>query len=585
MAADRKVEQLLDEAEPRTRASASADDATSDEVKTRIAELAEMPQVEYELARKSEAKRLGLRASALDKALMNRRLPARGATDLPAPSGMPGPNASLSQPDGAVLLGAVMEFVRRYVVLSQPQLECIALWVLHTWAIAAADVTLYLHVWSADKESGKTRLLEALKLLVARPWFTARVSVAVLVRKIAKELPTLLLDEIDAMFKADKETAEAIRGTLNAGYMRSGAVSLCVPEGNSIGYQDFSVFCAKAFAGIGDCLPDTVVGRCARISMSRRRRDDPADSVQRFRRREAEAAAEPIRAEAERWAQHHATELRNALPTPLDALSDRAADCWEPLFAIADRVGGDWPSRARASAVTISAGEDAADQSQGVRLLADIRDCFNPHVKDVSGDCRCGAPDCGEADEPKPHLPSVWLCQSLCEIEESPWGGWAHGKGLNPRHLADMLKPYKIRPKSIRVDPTSTPKGYEYGQFADAWSRLLPPSPEERNKRNGRHNLDATALSENSPAATLRIGGETVDTDSGSSVSPRHPQHDEKRHTANPYATADVADVADVAASREGEAGHTFSYADAPFDDSADDEAIGQLDDDPYMFP
>ncbi len=86
--------------------------------------------------------------------------------------------------DGAILLDEVMLFVRRFVVLSNEQLIAIALWVGHTHAMEAADATPYLNVTSAEKRSGKTRLLEVLELLVARPWRTGRTSAAALVRKI-----------------------------------------------------------------------------------------------------------------------------------------------------------------------------------------------------------------------------------------------------------------------------------------------------------------------------------------------------------------------------------------------------------------
>ena len=42
-------------------------------------------------------------------------------------------------------------------------------------------------------------------------------------------------------------------------------------------------------------------------------------------------------------------------------LDDRAADCWRPLLAIAELVGGDWPERARAAALALSGGEAKQD--------------------------------------------------------------------------------------------------------------------------------------------------------------------------------------------------------------------------------
>ena len=69
---------------------------------------------------------------------------------------------------GAEVLGGLVAFIRRYIALSYVQAVMVALWVMHTHAIDAADCTPYLHIKSAEKWSGKTRLLEVLALLVAR---------------------------------------------------------------------------------------------------------------------------------------------------------------------------------------------------------------------------------------------------------------------------------------------------------------------------------------------------------------------------------------------------------------------------------
>src|SRR5262249_51337398 len=69
------------------------------------------------------------------------------------------------------LLAEVRDTLRRYVsfqLMEQP--TAIALWVLHTWAFDAAYFTPYLHVFSAETSSGKSRLLEVLALLVNKPW-------------------------------------------------------------------------------------------------------------------------------------------------------------------------------------------------------------------------------------------------------------------------------------------------------------------------------------------------------------------------------------------------------------------------------
>ena len=49
-------------------------------------------------------------------------------------------------------------------------------------------------------------------------------------------------------------------------------------------------------------------------------------------------------------------------------------DSWDPLFAIADLAGGDWPDRARRAAIDLSAGAEAGGETVGVQLLIAIRD-------------------------------------------------------------------------------------------------------------------------------------------------------------------------------------------------------------------
>jgi hypothetical protein len=122
-------------------------------------------------------------------------------------------------------------FVRRFVVMSPAQADAIALWITHTHCFDAAEQTPYLAISSAEKRSGKTRLLEVLELLVARPWLTGRVTAAVLARKVDAERPTLLLDESDAAFKGEKEYAEAPRGLLKTGHRRGGKSTVCVGQG------------------------------------------------------------------------------------------------------------------------------------------------------------------------------------------------------------------------------------------------------------------------------------------------------------------------------------------------------------------
>jgi hypothetical protein len=179
------------------------------------------------------------------------------------------------------LVDDVSGFVRRFVTLSLAQADACAVWVLHTHAIDAADFTPYLDINSPVLRSGKTRLLEVLRLVVSKPWFTGRVSGAALVRKTDKQHPTLLLDESDTVLSTAGDYSEKLRGILNSGFERDGTCSTCIPNGKDWEPHDFSTFSPKAIAGIGN-LPATIRDRSIPVLLKRATRKEQR---QRFHKR------------------------------------------------------------------------------------------------------------------------------------------------------------------------------------------------------------------------------------------------------------------------------------------------------------
>jgi hypothetical protein len=233
-------------------------------------------------------------------------------------------------------------------------------------------------------ESGKTLLLETMEVIVARPWLTGRVTVAVLARKVDKERPTLLLDESDAAFKGDREYAETLRGILNTGHRKSGKASVCVGQGANIGYADLSPFWPKVIAGIGD-LPSTVASRSIPIRLKRRAPDEP---VERWRRRDVQESAEPLYQALASLGEHYVDRLADARPALPRELPDRAADVWEPLLAIADLASGEWPEKARAAARHLMGRRTTDHEAIGVQLLADCWAAFNGNNRLSTKDLR-----------------------------------------------------------------------------------------------------------------------------------------------------------------------------------------------------
>ncbi len=378
---------------------------------------------------------------------------------------------------GETLIRRVAAFLGRFVVFaSADQATAVSLWVLHTHTLEAAETTPYLAITSAEKESGKSRLLEVLEHLVPRPWRTFRPSEAVLFRTIAARCPTLLLDEVDAIFRDKIGTYEGHRALLNSGHRRGATESRCVGDGKNIRLEEFPVFCAKALAGIGE-LPDTVADRSIPIRLLRRKKG--VEHIERFRFRDVQQEAAPIRAGLARWAQEHLPVLRLTHPEIPSSISDRAADGWEPLLAIADLIGGDWPRLAREAAVALHGNSMAQEETTGIALLRAIRDVFRESGLD--------------------RMTTVGLVSALVKRDDGPWAEWwgkavSEGNTKGPGfRVARLLRAYAITSKTIRLDDGGMAKGYVLADFDDAFSRFLPSLPQK-----GRNNV--TSLDNQGPA-------------------------------------------------------------------------------------
>jgi hypothetical protein len=357
-------------------------------------------------------------------------------------------------------------FIRDYMVMQDEAADFLALWVQHTWAFEAAMTTPYVRVKSAERESGKTRLLEVLELLVRRGWLNVNPSAGTIFRKGDADAPTLLLDEIDQMPFRDRTDLLSV---LNSGYRIGVKVPRCNDKGELF---EFDCFFPKAFSGIDDGkLPDTLVSRSVPVDLKRRRRDEP---IKRFRHRVVEPAAEKLRERLEAWAIAGVPALADAEPHLPDELGDREQEVWEPLFAIADLAAGDWPQRARHAAVTLARVKGRTDESRGIKLLEDLRRVF--------------------ADKGDPErLFSLELVEALNAIEESGWGGWNDGAGMRTRDLTHQLDRYPITPQKIRIGE-HTRQGFYRRQFVDAWARYLPNSSSSSGKNRTNPGVEPNVL-------------------------------------------------------------------------------------------
>jgi hypothetical protein len=352
---------------------------------------------------------------------------------------------------GDTLLGDVHSFLGRFVAYpSDNEHVAHVLWIMHTHLMDAWESTPRIAFLSPEPGSGKTRALEVSELLVPNPVEAVNVTPPYLFRKVGSDQgrPTVLYDEIDTVFGPKAKDNEEIRGLLNAGHRRGAVAGRCVVKGKIVETEEIPAYCAVALAGLGG-LPDTLLSRAVVIRMRRR---SPDETVEPYRRRVHEPEGRALRDGLSRWARLILKRVTGVWPDMPDGIKDRDADVWEPLLAVADAAGGDWPQRARVAAVTLVALAKESTPSLGIRLLADLRHVF--------GDADVQATDT--------------ILKALHSLDESPWAD-IKGKPINDRGLASRLRPYGIKPRLVRIGGDHVLRGYAKEDFHDAWRRYLGP--------------------------------------------------------------------------------------------------------------
>lgn len=364
--------------------------------------------------------------------------------------------------DGAALLDDVERFHRRFNVFpTDAAYVAVALWDAHAHLLDAFDSTPRLAFLSPEPGSGKSRALEIVETLVPQPMVAVNASAAALFRAVsgAEGRPTILFDEIDTVFGPKAGENEELRGFLNAGHRRSGVTYRCIGDGGNQTVVAFPSYCGVAVAGLGS-LPDTILTRSVIIRMRRRARNE---TVEPFRQRIHTAEGHALRDRLAAWADSVRDQVDGVFPTMPEEVTDRPADVWEPLIAVADAAGGLWPERARASCVELVNASKQDDRgSTGIRLLTDLRDQVFPGID---------------------RLPTVAILERLHSLDEAPWADMG-GRPLDSRGLARMLREYMtsdntpIGARNIKSG-AGVLKGYYATDLADAWARYCPHPPQE----------------------------------------------------------------------------------------------------------
>jgi hypothetical protein len=415
---------------------------------------------------------------------------ARACEQCPCPGWIPARQAAQAAQDGALILGQLHTILTRYVILpSADAAVAVALWIAATHAQAAWQHAPRLVIRAPEKRCGKSRLLDIVEGTCHAPLITVNASPAAVYRAIGTDTPpTLLVDEADTIFGGKNADAnEDLRGLLNAGHQRNRPAIRWDAGTRSL--ETIPTFAMAALAGIG-AMPDTIEDRAVVVRMRRRA---PGESVAPFRHKRDRPALSQLAGQLAGWLAAHLAELEKA--EPVMPLEDRAADTWEPLIAVADLAGCDWPELARRAAVLLTADRDqAGNVSDRIRLLADCRTAF------------------GDAEA----LPSTILVGRLRADPEAPW--CEPPPGITQKRLGALLADYDIRSMPIRFgEPIGQVRGYHRTDFADAWARYCPPILREASQvsppssdRGRIKSCDTSIRHTNSPVTGLTCDGTLV---------------------------------------------------------------------------
>ncbi|BBY52945.1 DUF3631 domain-containing protein [Mycobacterium koreense] len=403
-------------------------------------------------------------------------------------------------PDGATLLDDIRKFLGRFVAYpSSHALTAHVLWIAHSWLMPHWESTPRMAFLSPEPGSGKSRALEVTEPLVPRPVHAVNTTPAYLFRKVSDEdgAPTILYDEIDTVFGPKAKDNEDIRGMLNAGHRKGATAGRCVMRGKIVETEELPAYCAVMLAGLDD-LPDTIMTRSVVVRMRRRA---PDEHVEPWRPRVNHPEAHALRDRLAAWSASEDITERLAgdfWPDIPEQVTDRDADVWEALLTVADLAGGNWPKQARVAAVALVAASKERAPTIGVLLLKDIKQVFDDTATD--------------------RLTTEQLLSGLNRLEESPWSTIRRGEPLDSRGLSQRLRKYDIGSKK-HVGERGL-HGYVVTQFADAWSRYLPPAPgtsgtsgtsDPPQDEPGPHVPDVPSVSGPSPADPIAGGADVAD--------------------------------------------------------------------------
>ena len=411
------------------------------EIEAEIERLAGLSKYAYARQRETAKKKLKMAVQAIDKLVAERRAEIEGIRAMGFAEVEPSPEPQ----DAAALMGDIYQAIKRHIVCEDAAAIAATLWIMMTWLADVVDCAPIALIAGPEKRCGKSQFLAIMSRLVHRPLASSGISPAAVFRVVEQFRPTLLIDEADACMKDN----EALRGVINSGHTRDSAkVIRC--EGDNHVVRTFNTFGPKAIAGIGTPA-ETIVDRSIILELRRRKDNEP---VARLDETDPESWA-ALQSRLRRFADDNREAVKAARPILPDGLNDRERDNWRPLMAIAELAGVAAMQSVTKAALTISGNANKGEDSPQLQLLRSIRGLFQE-----TGYSRLG---------------SKQMVELLKRDGHSLWPTYNHGQSVNERQIAALLKNFKIEVKRFRDNSGLQFRGYDAGDFQEAFARYLPP--------------------------------------------------------------------------------------------------------------
>lgn len=342
--------------------------------------------------------------------------------------------------NGDELLAELVETVKKYIVADEEIIIVVVLWCIMTWCMNIVYYAPILHITSSEKQSGKTRLLNIIKRLSYDPEIISSITKAALSRKISDYHSTMLFDKLEKSFLRQKNVVDIFVSGFIKG---SGSIAYCTGVENKP--KSYNTWGAKAICSLGT-LPKEIDAISIVLPLKRKLANETIKDVIYS----APEVWKGLRNKIDKFVEKNKEIIATIEVSPVEELTDKANDCWNSLFRIAQAAGGDWFERVKKAAISLT-GKNAKE-SNNIKLLKAISIVFEEKQVDNIG--------------------SVELCTILNE-QYSDLKILNKGIEVTPIRLANSLKEYGLRPDTVTLNGGKKLKGYKLKQFTNIFNKYL----------------------------------------------------------------------------------------------------------------